>query len=270
MYKKIFSLILILVISNSVFSQLTAYITLPDGTSYCYGDSVLFVNSSEGTYISSHWRFGDNLDTWKEHPTHIFQQNATFTVWLIITSDSGIQDSTSVNVTINPSPIITLINNTEDKSLTAQTNVDDAEFVWYYGQAQTDETSPVIFYLESGFYAVTASYGGCSDSTSINIYLADTTAIMDIIVENNILTPDVADGANDVLFIRDLAFFTSQTSVYVYNKWGQMVYNNDNYSNLGGFNGTDNSGKNLDGGTYYYVIKCPERKTTTGYIDLIR
>ena len=242
-----------------------------DANSYCHGDSVHFTNSTTGSYVTSHWRFGDGTDTWKTNPVHIYQQSGTYTVWLIIVQSGGAEDSTSVDITINPSPLITLNNDIDIQELTANTGVPDAEFIWYFGITQTTETDSIIYYYESGLYSVVASYESCSDSASISIVLNDTTENnQDIIVENNILTPDMADGANDVLFIADLSFYTAEVSVLVYNKWGQLVYTNPGYTNLSGFSGEGSNGKRLDAGTYYYIINSQNRKTATGYIDIIR
>ena len=272
MKNKKLTITILLLFSVIVSAYAQPSITLDQNAdSYCHGDSVYFTNSTSGDYEASHWKFGDELDTWKTNPVHIYQQSGTYTVWLIIILSGGTKDSTSVDITINPAPIITLNNDVDLQRLTANTGVADAQFIWYFGVIQTAETDSIIYYLESGLYSVVASYESCSDSASINIVLNDTTEnIQEIIVENNILTPDIADGANDVLFIKDLSFYTATVSVLVYNKWGQLVYTNSTYTNLGGFSGEGSNGKRLDAGTYYYIINSPNRKTTTGYIDIIR
>ncbi len=247
--------------------------TNKDASTYCLGDSVMFSNSSTVNYESSHWRFGDDFDTWREHPTHIYQTTGSYTVWLILTFSDTSKDSTSIDVTINPQPGVTLADDIIFQSLTANTTGDGITFSWYFNSEITAETDNIIYYLESGLYTVVAlNENNCTDSVSRAISLNEPISedSLSIIVKNNILTPDNADGANDVLFISNLSYYSADVSVVIFNKWGQKVYLNEIYSNLGGFEGKSNSGKVLDAGTYYYVIKSEGKKTTTGYIDLLR
>ncbi len=278
MLKKLFtSLSLIFAFYFSGYTQITAQITIDhsDGE-YCFGDTVYFTNSSTGTYTTSHWFFGDGTDTWTKNPIHIYQDTGTYTVKLIISDASGNQDSTTVEITINPSPNLELINNETMQLLIAQ--VDDPQntgFTWYYNSTKISNTDDSLYYYDSGIYSVTATNGyGCKDSASIDIKLATQitstqTDSLSIIVVNNLLTPN-NDGVNDVLYIQDLSKFTNPCQVYIYNKNGLLVYKNDNYTNIDGFTGKSLNGKDLPAGTYYYIIKSKGKKTATGFIDLIR
>jgi len=274
--KKAFYLILIILIFSTITKSYSQQITTDKEVStYCLGDSVVFTNSSSVNFVASHWRFGDGKDTWRENPVHIYQEANSFQVWLILTFSDATKDSTSIVVTVNTTPSVTVINNSFFQSLTAEAEGIDNQFSWYFNSDITDETDATIYYLESGIYSVIASNSSnCSDSVSVNINIGghnpspeDT---LNIVVKNNILTPGNADGANDILFIAGLSSYQSDVFVTIFNKWGQQVYKNDAYTNLGGFEGKSNSGQDLDAGTYYYIIKTEGRKTATGYTDLIR
>ena len=45
-------------------------------------------------------------------------------------------------------------------------------------------------------------------------------------------------------------------SFVVYDRWGNLVYDNNLYQNDWG--GTNNKGKPLNGDTYFYRLKCDE------------
>jgi gliding motility-associated-like protein len=272
--KRIIILILILF---PIFaeSQVSADFTVNQSDlSYCVGDTVVFTNTSTGNYVVSYWAFGDGTDTWKESPYHIYSLSGTYTVSLTVTDTSGNSDTHNLAITVNEVPNVSILQNNIAQSLTAQVNQDNITFAWLFDGDTTNQTDSVVYYLESGVYTVIATnQSGCFDTSSINISLSnssETNDTLQIIVRNNILTPDLQDGANDVLFIEGLSNFSSPCIVSVYNKWGQLVYYNADYSNLNGFTGKDNHGKNLDAGTYYYTIMSNGRKSTTGYVDLIR
>ncbi len=274
MIKKII-LFFLSIMPITFFAQVTANFTVnnSDGN-YCLNDTVLFTNTSTGDYVLSYWDFGDGVDTWTENPKHVYQSTGSFTVTLTVTDASENTSSTTMTLNINPSPDVSIINNEIEQSLTAVSVNDNLTFKWLFQADTTAETDSVIFYLESGLYTVVATNSyGCSDKASYNVNLNQDSTLNDslqIIVKNNILTPDLNDGANDVLFIQGLNSYKNPCIVLVYNKWGQLIYYNEEYTNLGGFEGKDNDGNELDAGTYLYVIKSEGRKTTTGYVDLIR
>lgn len=265
-------LIIQLFVSLSIKAQLNSSFTVNNSNlQYCKGDTVKFTNTSTGSFITTYWKFGDNIDTWTNNPEHIYQIEGDFTIWLIISDSNNSKDSTSLDISVKPSPTISLLNNTEEQSLTVDSDISDITYIWYFGTNLTDATEQKIFYFETGNYAVVASNEFCSDSASIYINV-DSIApnLPEIIVKNNILTPDIQDGTNDVLFIQDLSLYTNPVYLSVYNKWGQLVYENEQYTNLGGFSGEDNNGNKLDAGTYYYIVKCEGRKGGSGFVDLIR
>ncbi len=257
------------------FSQITASITIDrNDSTYCLNDTVFFTNSSTGDYVTSHWFFGDNTDTWTQNPFHVYQNTGKFTVTLIITDTNANSDTATIQITVNPRPGLTLINNTAGQYLTARVTDTSSVFKWYFNSELSSNTDSILYYYESGLYSVSAiNKYGCKDSAWINISLntSSTTAndTLTISVANNILTPN-NDGANDVLFINDLTGYNAPCQVLIYNSNGILVYRNDDYSNVSGFEGRDNRGKLLPAGTYYYIIRSQGRKTATGFIDLIR
>ncbi|WP_036243810.1 T9SS type B sorting domain-containing protein, partial [Mesonia mobilis] len=66
------------------------------------------------------------------------------------------------------------------------------------------------------------------------------------------ISPSNVDGFNDCL---DLTFLDDRTgieSLKVYNRYGRLVFERDNYVNS--FCGQDINGDELPSGTYYYVL----------------
>ncbi|WP_461137356.1 Ig-like domain-containing protein [Spirosoma terrae] len=81
------------------------------------------------------------------------------------------------------------------------------------------------------------------------------------------------DGINDLFVIRGLAGVT--VSLEIYNRWGHMVYKNDDYQN--DWNGKPNTGvmigSDADGlpdGTYYYVVKTSDGRKFVRYMMINR
>ncbi len=77
------------------------------------------------------------------------------------------------------------------------------------------------------------------------------------------------DGFNDALTVRGLDNFPVNT-VYVYNRWGNLLYEEDNYNNATPWFGTNESGELLPEGTYFVIVEIPDRDNLKGYLELRR
>ncbi len=91
---------------------------------------------------------------------------------------------------------------------------------------------------------------GCvdSDQVTINVYIPDAVELP------NIITPD-GDGFNDVWKLNPKLNLDG-SHLIIFNRWGETVYETENYANDWG--GTYKStGKKVPDGTYYYVLKIP-------------
>lgn len=94
--------------------------------------------------------------------------------------------------------------------------------------------------------------------------------IGDITVYNGI-SPN-GDGLNDtwiILYIEVLDE-TKNNNVSVYNRWGDLVWEAENYDNIERvFKGLNKSGNELSSGTYFYKIEFGSgRKSETGYLSV--
>ena len=81
----------------------------------------------------------------------------------------------------------------------------------------------------------------------------------------NLFTPN-GDGHNDFWNITGIAN-CSTCKVAIYNRYGQEVYQSENYQNdwAGGYDG-----EKLPDGTYYYVISTETGKIYKGAITILR
>jgi len=76
---------------------------------------------------------------------------------------------------------------------------------------------------------------------------------LDDITDNpipQIITPN-GDGANDFWVIDDIDYFRDN-SMKIFNRWGNVVYAQQNYNNT--WNGDNQRGSPLPAGTYFYLV----------------
>lgn len=103
--------------------------------------------------------------------------------------------------------------------------------------------------LSIGVYNLTVTDArGCNGTTRIDLNYSN---IENIIRPFNAFTPN-GDDINDRWIIPGIESFQA-TEVRIFNRWGQLIYKNSDYTNTEGWDGKQNNSK-LPAATYYYVI----------------
>lgn len=134
-------------------------------------------------------------------------------------------------------------------------------YVWTSGAS---DTLSVNDSLAPGTYSVTITDAGgltITQSFSVN----ENTGICGLHVYSG-LTPN-GDGHNDTWLIDYLELFLPNT-VMIYNRWGVMVWQGENYDNQSVvFKGLDQAGSELTDGTYFYVIQVGQ-ESMKGWVEI--
>ncbi|HMU12477.1 MAG TPA: choice-of-anchor L domain-containing protein [Flavobacteriales bacterium] len=106
-----------------------------------------------------------------------------------------------------------------------------------------------------GIYTVTAT-DDCGHTTSMDVIVDPQCAI----IIPNVISPN-GDGHNDVFYIDGI--LASKSTVRIFNRWGQVVYEASNYQN-------NWAPKDLPDGTYFYEVKVDrEPDAFTGSLTIL-
>ena len=86
----------------------------------------------------------------------------------------------------------------------------------------------------------------------------------------NVITPGDGNGMNDRFIIPDLEKDFPENTFIVLNRWGEVVYELDNYRNQ--WEGTDKGGNRLPQATYYFLLfaEDPKEPVLKGPITILR
>ena len=98
----------------------------------------------------------------------------------------------------------------------------------------------------------------CAVSESFIVLKADCDIALNI---HNVVTPN-NDGLNDVLVVDGIENFPN-TSIQIFDKWGDVVFKNDDYENNWTGRNKNDSGP-LPAGTYYYLLKLSTPEVPDG------
>lgn len=114
-----------------------------------------------------------------------------------------------------------------------------------------NNNSPIITNLCPGpYFVVVTDSRGCTSSPNLPPGLVedDRYPCIDTRV---VITPD-GDGLNEEFIVNCINEFNSN-HLEIYNRWGQLVFEVDNYDNT--WRGTDQNGNDLPEGPYYYILE---------------
>ncbi|MDQ3109282.1 MAG: gliding motility-associated C-terminal domain-containing protein [Bacteroidota bacterium] len=240
----------------------------PD-TTICLGGNA-FLTATGGTSYS--WSPTTGLNN-PAIQNPIATPTITTTYTCTVTNAIGCTDVDIATITITSSPVAifsftpTVIFADSSYYFLDQSTGGATSWSWDFGDGNTSTSqNPSHLYSAGGTYQVcltTTNNAGCT-----NTVCSDVIVLPRDVVGPNVFTPN-GDGTNDVLIFQNLSYYPN-TAIYIYDRWGILVYENGNY--LNDWNGKKNgSGAECVDGTYYYVLSGINLKeTVTGFVQLIR
>ncbi len=150
-------------------------------SSVCLGDTTQFTNTSSVSTgsLTYSWDFGDNTFSTDSVPTHVYNTAGTYSVLLVVTSNTGCIDSIRNNAEVYPYgvPDFTVLNACQDANLTftntSTISSGSLSCLWKFSDGDTTSlTVPVKSFSSDGSYTanlIVTSNNGCVDSISKNI-----------------------------------------------------------------------------------------------------
>jgi gliding motility-associated-like protein len=244
---------------------------IADDVEGCPPFVVNFSELNENENFSYSWDFGDSNMADIKNPTHVYENSGSYSVSLTATSVFGCKNKKTVvdMIYVYPAPDADFYAEPKNVSiLDPQVNFvnlsehADSSF-WFFGDGDSSHfTSPTHIYNDIGEFEVmliAENEEGCQD-----------TLVKKVLVQNEFtfyaptaFTPN-GDGHNDFFMIFGEGIDPNEFSLRVYDRWGELVFEADNYNNdkpiENAWDGTllGNRHKGdplLKGGVYYWFCK---------------
>jgi gliding motility-associated-like protein len=243
--------------SVSIVAPQTPQITA-SATSACEGDEVLLSVNASFTSIS--WSTGSGTAEIE------VTSPGDYEVHTVDASGCAASDE----ITIAPKPVPDLTASAAQTAIasgqTVQLHAYGADaYSWTPGKTLNDSTiaDPVASPRENTIYTVTGSLdGGCDATANVSVQVSG--EVMNIKVPA-LFSPN-GDTFNETLVIEGVENYPDCT-LTIFDRRGGKVYSTMGYKN--NWDGTFN-GARVPEGLYYYVFGCPNGKSNTGTVAVIR
>lgn len=194
------------------------------------------------------------------------------TYMLSITTACGTYNSNPVDITVKTLSNVSISNNViicagENTQLMAGGGKD---YQWSPAGSLNNPniSNPVAAPVTTTIYTVVIKDNyGCTASASVTV-----TVLCDTLEIPNGFSPN-GDGINDVFVIDGIERFAGNV-LFIYNRWGNLVYKKKEYANEWDGRANVNGvmfGEELPNGTYYYILDLnKEQKPVNGFVVLRR
>lgn len=244
----------------------------------CLGETLQLTNQSTNAG-SSTWTITNTITgtiqtSSDNNPSIALTEAGVYTVTLEVQAACGNATdelSRTESVTVSDGPDITIIADFgeicpgDPVELTSQGTA-NLSVAWLVGTTVVgNQPTLAVTPMETTIYTLTATDAiGCLASDTAEVKVADACELPTVITPNG-------DGYNDTWQIPQANLLDVKIDVEIYNRWGQLVYNRQSYSNGSAFAGQNNDGGDLTHGTYYFVIRFSDAtQPLSGNLTIVR
>lgn len=231
--------------------------------------NVQFTNNSDFS-SSYYWDFGDGDKSFDSSPQHLYQLAGYIPVELIAYSPYGCADTVSKSiffVSYKEAGFNFYVDSCAGNLQFTDVSSNAVSYLWDFGDGSVSrEKLPVHTYKNDGEYRVSLTLNGeyaCVDSISELVRFE--TPKGERVYLPSAFTPN-GDGLND-LFKASVYLPCDIYSLYIFNRWGQVVYQIDDVSDAS-WDGTFN-GSQIPEGVYVFLLEGRE-SVRRGVISVLR
>ncbi|MCX7861763.1 MAG: PKD domain-containing protein, partial [Bacteroidales bacterium] len=229
------------------------------------------------TYI---WDFGDGESSYIKNPTHIFENEGTYTITITVQNIFGCKVTNIYPnwITVYPNPVARF----EKNPLRANILEPVFDFInyssladsiqWYFGDGDsTNTTNPTHVYpSQPGTYQVMLvvyTNKGCVDTATGYVHIDDIYTLY----APTAFSPD-GDGINEYFKIFAHGIDKETFSIVIYDRWGEIIWESKNIEE--GWDGKVKNGKIAPVGSYTWLLKCRDFNgilhEESGVVNIIR
>ena len=245
-----------------------------DPSAGCNPHEVNFTDESvirTGTITRWDWTFGDGNTSTQQHPVHKYMKPGTYTVKLLVRSNANcaheiIDHATShvvpqagfvpdPELVLISSPNIEFLNTTSNETPGLKYEWNFGDYIYAPGGGRSVEKHPVYRYSDTGTYTIwllAVNEFSCRDSISREIVVMPDVLVF---VPSAFSPFDDRQGPSENDVFRAHVEGFSEFEIKVYSRWGELLYESDDYYTHGWKGLYLKSTEKCPMGVYAYVIR---------------
>ncbi|MBN8703143.1 MAG: gliding motility-associated C-terminal domain-containing protein [Bacteroidetes bacterium] len=214
-----------------------------DTTQLCEFGCISFTDLTQSdpldTIVSWNWDFGNGSNSLQQNPNNCYPTNGAYSISLIVTSNAGCKDTSTVNnmITVHPTPIANFTVTPVNPSISAPSinltngSTGYTNFVWNFGDNTLDSLNtnathtydtevPTDYTI--GLYLV--NQFGCVDTAEATVKIGPDWVIW----FPNCFTPS-GDLINDFFDIKGIGI--KEFELWIFDRWGEQIFNSTSLDN---------------------------------------
>ena len=248
----------------------------------CSPLTVTFDNNTNNLNYSYYWDFDDPTSSspWSDlkRPLHTFIETGVYNVKVVVSTNLGCKDSTTVLVRVHEGPTADFIANPWSTGLfEPEINFNDAStgavaWEWDFGDGSgSSETNPTHVYFNQGEFPVTLtvySQYACKDTVTKQITIIDDLRIY-FPTAINLRSP-----GNNEFYPKGVGIDVENYQMTIYNRWGEIIYTTRDYNGRWQGRYNNNKGDFVPQGVYTYVVTLRDKYgkdyTFSGYFTVFK
>ncbi|MCI5081559.1 MAG: cohesin domain-containing protein [Saprospiraceae bacterium] len=192
---------------------------------------------------------------WSNGSSTFQNANLSSGTYALTVSDDNNCEVSDLFELVDPAPLeinLQIENDTDPEgcngSVWAVVNGGFPPYTYDWSTLEVDETQALVESVCPGAYVVSVTdVRGCTQVSTVGNVLNRS---FDCLEERIVITPD-GNGSNDEFIINCIEELM-ENHLEVYNRWGQLVFETDNYDNT--WEGTSQNGDVLPEGPYFFVL----------------
>jgi len=231
-------------------------VSIEGADSPCPGTAIALSVNVQGGYPEFSYMWDNNMSGSQV----TVSPSETTTYEVLVEGDCNSSGSASFTIEVtNPGTVINTQNQTlcigQYLDLTANISGGDGNYAFVLPEEIELNENGLIYSNQVGEYTIDVT-DGCIASGTFIITVAD----CEIIIPN-IISPN-GDDVNDLFDIDGIEYY-SNVELKVFNRWGNLVYESDNYK-------SDWSPSDISDGVYFYTLVLPNGKNFSGTLTIVK
>ena len=205
---------------------------------------------------------GDEITELNDGQLEIIETTKGISLTALDANGCQVQSSNSLDILEIDNPVVSLTSylttGEEYKGYTIEASVDADSTVWEIIQGSNVNLIYNTLILNDQFPLDSTDFSFAAFNYGRGVTCTNADIIRDLILDPTIEIPNVitpnGDDVNDFFWVKN-AVFSKAITIQIFNQWGNVIFETNSKARADGWNGLNQSDKDVSEGAYFYLIE---------------